>query len=163
MFGGQLGVDVPRPEGLGTDQAFFMFIFAVFAVVAMLVILVRNGSTGRFLAAMRGSETAAASIGINSTRQRIIIFAFASAIAGVGGALLGMFNERSTYQDWPTFIGIVWVTLVLSLGVRTVDGAVNAGMAFVLVQYLIDDLLHLPASLVLHPLRLRRHHLRPPS
>jgi hypothetical protein len=37
--------------------------------------------------------------------------------------------------------------LVLSLGVRTVDGAVNAGMAFVLFQYLIDDLLHLPGSL----------------
>ncbi|MGH9013904.1 MAG: ABC transporter permease subunit [Acidimicrobiia bacterium] len=146
VFGGQLGINVPRPEGLGTDQAFFLFVFGVFAVVAILVILVRNGATGRFLAAMRGSETAAASIGINATRQRIIVFAFSAAIAGVGGSLLGMFNQRSTYQDWPTLIGVVWVVLVLTLGVRTVDGAVNAGMAFVLVQYLIDDLLHLPGS-----------------
>jgi branched-chain amino acid transport system permease protein len=147
VFGGQLGVDVPRPDGLGTDQAFFLFVFAVFAVVAMLVILVRNGTTGRFLAAMRGSETASASIGINATRQRIIVFAFSAAVAGLGGALLGMLQGRTTYQDWPTLVGVVWVVLVLTLGVRTVDGAVNAGMAFVLVQFLIDDLLHLPAAL----------------
>jgi ABC-type branched-subunit amino acid transport system permease subunit len=147
VFGGQLGVEVPRPQGLGTDQAFFLFTFGVFAVVAILVILVRNGATGRFLAAMRGSETAAASIGINATRQRIIVFAFSAAIAGVGGSLLGMLNQRSTSEEWATLIGVVWVVLVLTLGVRTVDGAVNAGMAAVLFPYLIDDLLHLPASL----------------
>ncbi|HUF85244.1 MAG TPA: hypothetical protein VMQ81_11710, partial [Acidimicrobiia bacterium] len=134
-------------EGLGTDQAFFLFVFGVFAVVAILVILVRNGTTGRFLAAMRGSETAAASIGINATRQRIILFAFSAAIAGVGGSLLGMLNERSSSQDWPTLIGVVWVVLVLTLGVRTVDGAVNAGMSFVLISYLLEDLLHLPESI----------------
>jgi branched-chain amino acid transport system permease protein len=147
VFGGQLGVDVPRPQGLSTDQSFFLFVFAIFGVVATLVILVRNGTTGRFLGAMRGSETAAASIGINGTRQRIIVFAFSAAIAGLGGALHGMLVGSSTYQNWPAFLGIVWVVLVLTLGVRTVDGAVNAGMSFVLVQYLLDDLLHLPASL----------------
>jgi hypothetical protein len=139
-------VEVPRPQGLGTDQAFFLFVFGVFAVVAILVILVRNGTTGRFLAAMRGSETAAASIGINATRQRVIVFAFSAAIAGVGGSMLGMLNGSSTYQDWPALTGVVWVVLVLTLGVRTVDGAVNAAMSFVFVQYLLDDLLHLPAS-----------------
>ena len=147
VFGGQLGVDVPRPEGLGTDQRFFLFVFGVFSVVAILVILVRNGATGRFLAAMRGSETAAASIGINATRQRITVFAFSAAIAGVGGSLLGMLNERSSSADWYTLLGIFWVVLVLNLGVRTVDGAVNAGMAFVLVSYLIEDLLHMPESI----------------
>jgi hypothetical protein len=96
---------------------------------------------------MRGSETASASIGINATRQRIIVFAFSAGVAGLGGALLGMLQGRSTYQDWPTLVGVVWVVLVLTLGVRTVDGAVNAGMSFVLVQFLLDDLLHLPASL----------------
>lgn len=147
VFGGQLGVDVPRPEGLGDDQSFFLFVFGVFAVVATLVILVRNGTTGRFLAAMRGSETAAASIGINATRQRIIVFVFASAIAGLGGGLLGMLNERITYQDLPVLLGVAWVVLVMTLGVRTVDGAVVAGMSFVLVQWLLDEQLHLPASL----------------
>lgn len=147
VFGGQLGVEVPRPEGLGTDQRFFLFVFGVFSVVAILVILVRNGTTGRFLAAMRGSETGAASIGINATRQRVILFAFSAAIAGVGGSLLGMLNERSSSQDWFTLIGVIWVVLVLTLGVRTVDGAVNAGMSFVLISYLLEDLLHLPESI----------------
>ena len=49
--------------------------FGVFAIVAFGVILIRNGTTGRFFAAIRGSETAASSIGINATRQRIMLFA----------------------------------------------------------------------------------------
>jgi branched-chain amino acid transport system permease protein len=144
VFGGSLGVDVPRPGGLGSDQEFFLFVFAIFGLVAMLVILVRNGSTGRFLAAMRGSETAAASIGINATKQRIIVFAFSAAVAGLGGGLYGMLNGRTSALDWPALLGVAWVVLVLTLGVRTIDGAVNAGMAFVLSGWLLTDALNLP-------------------
>jgi branched-chain amino acid transport system permease protein len=144
VFGGQLGVDVPRPGGMGSDQAFFLFVFVIFLIVGGLVILVRNGATGRFLAAMRGSETAAASIGINSTKQRIIVFAFSAAVAGLGGGLYGMLNGGTSYQDWPTLLGVAWVVLVLTLGVRTIDGAVNAGMAFVLSSWLLTDALDLP-------------------
>ncbi|MGH9025560.1 MAG: branched-chain amino acid ABC transporter permease, partial [Acidimicrobiia bacterium] len=144
VFGGQLGVDVPRPGGMAGDQAFFLFVFAVFAIVGILVILVRNGATGRFLAAMRGSETAAASIGINATKQRIIVFAFSAGVAGIGGGLYGMLVGKATVQDFPTLLGVAWVVLVLTLGVRTIDGAVNAGMAFVLSAWLLTDALNLP-------------------
>jgi branched-chain amino acid transport system permease protein len=144
VFGGSLGVDVPRPGGLASDQSFFLFVFAIFGIVAMLVILVRNGATGRFLAAMRGSETAASSIGINATKSRIIVFAFSAAVAGLGGGLYGMLNGRTSALDWPALLGVAWVVLVLTLGVRTIDGAVNAGMAFVLSGWLLTDALNLP-------------------
>ena len=49
---------------------------------------VRKGTTGRYLAAMRGSETAAAGLGINLTWQRVLIFALSGAVAGIGGTLL---------------------------------------------------------------------------
>ena len=144
VFGGSLGVDVPRPGGLGGDQAFFLFVFAIFGIVSTLVILVRNGTTGRFLGAMRGSETAAASIGINATKSRIIVFAFSAAVAGIGGGLYGMLNGRTSALDWPALLGVAWVVLVLTLGVRTIDGAVNAGMAFVLSRWLLTQALNLP-------------------
>jgi ABC-type branched-subunit amino acid transport system permease subunit len=73
VAGGPTGLDVPRPSFLKgggllpSDQRYFLFVFACFAVVGFLVIFVRGGSTGRYFAALRGSETAAASIGINGT------------------------------------------------------------------------------------------------
>ena len=54
------------------------------------VIFVRSGTTGRYFAALRGSETAAASIGINGTRQRILLFSLSAGIAGLAGGLVAM-------------------------------------------------------------------------
>ena len=71
LDGGSSGITVERPHllgfdlnsgatshGLSGDKAFFVFTFIVFALVALVVILLRKGTTGRFLAALRGSETA---------------------------------------------------------------------------------------------------------
>lgn len=133
------GIRVPRPTGFESDQAFFVFVFAVFGLVALVVILTRNGTTGRFLAAMRGSEVAAAAIGIDSRRQRIILFAMSAAIAAVGGSLFAMRFQQTSTSNWFALYGAVWVVIVVTIGVRTVDGAVIAGMSFVLVQWLFRD------------------------
>ncbi|MDQ1455761.1 MAG: hypothetical protein QOH28_1381, partial [Actinomycetota bacterium] len=107
-------------------------------VISVLVLAVRSGTTGRYLDALRGSETAAASIGINAARARITTFALAAAIAGVGGGLLAMY-ERATNYD-PNFVyfqGLIWVVLVVSLGSRSVEGAIQAAAGFFVFQAVI--------------------------
>jgi branched-subunit amino acid ABC-type transport system permease component len=120
-----------------------------FAAVGYLVIFIRNGSTGRYFASLRGSETAAASIGINGTRQRILLFSLSAAIAGLGGGLIALQANRVDSLTYPALFGIAWVVLVVSLGSRTVDGALNAALGFVLFQWLLADYFHLPASIAL--------------
>ena len=149
---GAEGIHVPRPDFATTDRTFFLLIFAIFAVVAFGVILIRKGTTGRFLLAIRGSETAAASVGINATALRITLFATSAAVAGIGGGLIAMSGQDVRVGDTPTFptiIGIAWVVLVVTLGSRTVDGAVNAGISFVLFQWLLEDGLHLTPGIFL--------------
>jgi ABC-type branched-subunit amino acid transport system permease subunit len=149
---GNVGVHVPRPEFAQSDRSFFLFVFAVFALVAFAVILIRKGTTGRFFMAIRGSEAAAASIGINATALRITLFAVSSAVAGIGGALYAMVAQDIRVGQgatFPTIIGIAWVVLVVTLGSRTVDGAVNAGISFVVVQWLLQDALHLEPGIFL--------------
>lgn len=147
VSGGQAGVPVPRPSFAQTDQSFFLLVFAIFGLVAMVVILVRNGTSGRVMAAIRGSETAAASIGIDARGQRVILFVLAAGIAGLGGGLYGMLNGQTQVLDWPALLGVAWVVIVVALGTRTVDGAVNAGIGFVLIQWLVSDAWKLPNSL----------------
>jgi branched-chain amino acid transport system permease protein len=149
---GQQGVVVPRPSFANTDRSFFILTFIIFAIVAFAVILIRNGTTGRFLTAVRGSENAAASIGINATALRITSFALSAGVAGIGGALIGMVGRLVQVGQEPTFptiLGIAWVVFVVTLGSRTVDGAVNAGLSFVLFQWLLEDGLHLTPGLFL--------------
>jgi len=157
VAGGPEGLDVPRPSFLngnsflGPDQRYFLFVFVCFAVVGFLVIFVRSGTTGRYFAALRGSETAAASIGINGTRQRILLFALSAGIAGLAGGLFAMNSGRVDFQtqEYQALFGAAWVVLVVSLGSRTVDGAVNAAISFVLFQWLLSDYFGMEASIAL--------------
>lgn len=157
VAGGAEGLDVPRPKFLtqsgflDPDQRYLLFVFACFAVVGFLVIFVRSGSTGRYFAALRGSETAAASIGINGTRQRILLFALSAGIAGLAGGLFAMNSSvvRFDTQEYQALFGAAWVVLVVSLGSRTVDGAVNAAISFVLFQWLLSDYFGMEASIAL--------------
>jgi len=144
VSGGDAGVDVPRPEvgpvDFGDDRAFFLLAFGIFGVVGAVVVLVRKGTTGRYLAALRGSEVAATSVGIDPVRAKITVFALSAAIAGVGGTMLASLQGGSSLEDYSAFIGLLWFVLVVTLGSRTVDGAVNAGMSFILLPELLDAL-----------------------
>jgi branched-chain amino acid transport system permease protein len=143
--GGQAGVDVPRPKlgpiGFNGTRAYFLFVMGVFGICAFALILIRKGTTGRYLAAMRGSELAASTIGINPTRAKITVFAVSAGVAGIGGALLGSLQQHTDLVDFNYLYSIAFLVLVITTGSRTVDGAVNAGMGFAILPEILS---HLP-------------------
>ncbi|HYZ99836.1 MAG TPA: ABC transporter permease, partial [Acidimicrobiales bacterium] len=131
------GTRVPRPVigpwDFASDKSFLALALVVFVVVAAAVIRIRGGTIGRTLRAMRGSELAAASIGISASRARIVAFAVSAFIAGLGGAMLSMQQENVNYPtNFAPFATLFWLVLVISLGSRTVEGAAIAGAAFAL-------------------------------
>ena len=59
-------------------------------------------------------------------------------IAGLGGAMLSMHQENVNYVgNFTPFAALFWLVIVVSLGSRTVEGAVAAGAAFALFEPLI--------------------------
>ena len=141
--GGVVPEDAPRPT-IGfinfdqSDKAFLVLCLLILLVVAVLVLALRSGTTGRYLDALRGSETAAASIGINAARARITSFALAAAIAGVGGAMLTIYERAANYDpNFVYFQGLIWVVLVVSLGSRSVEGAIQAAAGFFVFQAVV--------------------------
>ncbi len=144
---GEFGIDVKRPDFvtgddlLHPDRKWFLVVFAIFAIVGFAVILIRKGTTGRYLAALRGSETAAASIGVNATALRMTLFSLSAGVAGLGGALIGISQGKvEPVATYPALFGVVWVVLVVTLGSRTVDGAINAALGFIVFQWLLEAL-----------------------
>jgi branched-subunit amino acid ABC-type transport system permease component len=139
--GGLLPIEAPRPLigsiDLGSgknngDNAYLVFALIVLVLVSIAVIWVRSGTTGRYLDAMRGSEVAAASIGINRNRARIVAFALSAAIAGLGGGLFASYEGAANVgAHYVPELGVAWIVLVVTLGSRTVEGAINAAVGFV--------------------------------
>jgi ABC-type branched-subunit amino acid transport system permease subunit len=149
VSGGFVPLDVPRPVigsiDFENDKAFFLLCAAILAIVSVLVIFVRRGTTGRYLGALRGSETAAMAIGINPAMSRIVAFSLSAAIAGLGGGLLAMQEGAANAARFDPQFGLVFVVVVVTLGARSVQGAITAGVMFFLFpEFLTGVLSDLP-------------------
>ena len=136
------GTRVPRPTlgpwDLADDKQFLVLVVVVFALTSVAVIQIREGSVGRTLRALRGSEVAAQSIGFSPARARITAFAVSAFIAGLGGALLSIHQENVNYgSSFAPFAALFWLVLVVSLGARTVEGAAQAGAAYALFDAIV--------------------------
>ena len=136
---------VPRPVigpvDFTSDRSFLLLSVVVLAVVGVIVILVRGGTTGRILRALGGSEVAAAAVGINPARARVTAFALSAALAGLGGGLLAIQQGQANYDaNFTVGAALLWIVIVVTLGTRTVEGAVLAGAALRLFPELLKAL-----------------------
>ncbi len=120
-----------------SGHSYFILAMAVLTVCVLAVLQVRKGTVGRYLAAMRGSEIGAASLGINLTWQRILVFALSGAVAGVGGTLLVIQQQVVNPNQFNTQLSLAFVVIVLTTGVQTVEGAIQAGMGYVVTQQIL--------------------------
>jgi branched-subunit amino acid ABC-type transport system permease component len=138
---GESGITVPRPQlgpvNFTSDRSYFVLVCIVLALCIAVVRAIARGTTGRQLAALRGSELAAASIGINAARLKVIVFALSAGIAGVGGALYASLDQSVSANDFNTLISLVLVVVVATVGVYTVEGAIEAGFAYVLLNTIL--------------------------
>jgi branched-chain amino acid transport system permease protein len=126
------------PFDLANDKSFLVFAVVVLAVVSFVVVQLRAGTFGRSAVALRGSEIGAQSIGISPGGVRLVAFALSGFIAAFGGALLAMHQENVNYgTNFAPFAALFWLVIVVTLGSRTVTGAVQAAAAFSLFEAVV--------------------------
>jgi ABC-type branched-subunit amino acid transport system permease subunit len=126
------------PFDLANDKSFLVFAVVVLAIISVLVVQLRSGTFGRTAVALRGSEIGAQSIGISPGRVRLVAFALSAFIAAFGGALLAMQQENVNYgTNFSPFSALFWLVIVVTLGCRTVTGAVQAAGAFALFEAIV--------------------------
>ena len=83
---GELGLDVP-PLFRNLDPLSYYYLFAALAFTSVLVMyaLVRS-PLGQFMRAIKDDELRAESLGVDTTRVKILVFTVSSAFAGLAGA-----------------------------------------------------------------------------
>lgn len=112
---GAVGLNVRRPALFGAVVGPRRYWLLTLVVVLLCTLAIRNfvkSPLGRGLVALRESEAAAASVGINPFRYRMLSLGFGGAIAAIGGAL---FAHLDGYIS-PELAGFVPATsLVVSL------------------------------------------------
>jgi branched-chain amino acid transport system ATP-binding protein len=140
LVGSQSGTSIPfehigRPGtfpyiDLGSARFFYYAALSVAVVVLYSVANIRNSRTGRAFAAIRGSEVAAASLGINVARFKLIGFACAGALAGLGGGLT-LVAQRTVAPDQFNFThSLYFLAIAVVGGLRSLGGAISSALLF---------------------------------
>jgi sulfate-transporting ATPase len=114
-----------------TDRrTFFLVAAATAAAVVFGAANLRDSKTGRAFFALRGSEMAAASLGIDVVRYKFIAFVTSGAIAGAAGCLI-MTNDRIVTPDQFTFnVSLFFVAIAVVGGLTSLPGAIASGVLF---------------------------------
>ena len=119
----QLGTSVFK---LGTIFPFFIAMISI----AMIVLLI-NSSYGRAFKAIRDDEVAAEAMGINLFKHKMLSFVISSFFAGVGGALLAMF--QTTVQASAFMFSMTYEILLIVVigGIGSVSGSCIAAFLYI--------------------------------
>jgi branched-chain amino acid transport system permease protein len=130
---GGIGVVLNRPRFANGDVAFSYLALGVFAVFAVLVLNLRHSTSGLALRAVRDSEAAASTLGLSVLQVKVIVGALGAFVAAVGGGFLALDARVAQPQSFPTFAGLVWLAVVVTMGVRSITAAALSGLAFALL------------------------------
>lgn len=134
-----VGIAVPRPEGFGDDLPFYYLLVALFTVTAVVVRNLKRSTTGLELAATRSSEPATATIGVSVERTKLFAFGASAFLAGAGGGLYAVYGGFADPDQYDVLIGVVWLAVVVTWGVRSIAGALLAGLAFAVFPQLVTE------------------------
>jgi branched-chain amino acid transport system permease protein len=134
VLGDSLSLRVGRVSLPGIDidsqRNYFVFLCTVFALVAIGLLALRRSAFGRRLTALAASPSASATIGMNLTATRLLVFGISAGLAGLAGALYGGDQELVSPNDFKLLLSLTLVLLAVIWGIRTMTGMLFAGLVF---------------------------------
>lgn len=119
----QLGTTVFK---LGT-----IFPFLIAMICIAIIVLLINSSYGRAFKAIRDDEVAAEAMGINLFKHKMLSFVISAFFAGVGGALLAMFQTAVQASTFTSVMTYEILLIVVIGGIGSVSGSCVAAFLYI--------------------------------
>lgn len=107
------------------------FPFTVSAICIAVMVLIINSSYGRAFMAIRDDEIAAEAMGINLAKHKRMSFCISSFFAGVGGALLAMYQTSIQAATFKSAMTYEILLIVVIGGIGSVTGSCIASFLFI--------------------------------
>ena len=108
-----------------------LFPFIVAGICIALILLLINSTYGRAFKAIRDDEIAAEAMGVNLFHHKQMAFVISSFFAGVGGALLAMYQGSLQANAFKSSMTYEILLIVVIGGMGSISGSVLASFLFI--------------------------------
>ncbi len=105
--------------------------FLVVGICVAVILLLINSSYGRAFKAIREDEIAAEAMGINLTRHKMLSFCISSFFAGIGGALLAMYQTSVQAAIFKSAMTYEILLIVVIGGIGSISGSILASFLYI--------------------------------
>jgi branched-chain amino acid transport system permease protein len=123
-----------------TDTASYVVLMTVFFVLTGVGLLaLRRGRLGRVLIAMRDSQAACATLGLDMRWFRVGLFAASAGVAGFAGALFAGLRGTIGAADFQFFGSLLLLLVAVVWGVTSATGALLGGLFLMLLPVLQSE------------------------
>src|SRR5262245_54730432 len=139
-FGGI--ANIPRPRLGGLELTLPRYYYVVLLAVVVSLVLARNlgrSAWGRALVAVRESEVASESLGLNPYVLRTMAFTLGAAFAGIGGCLYAFLSGFVSPDSFTMQASIVFLLVILFGGLGRVMGPVVGAVVLIVLPELLHQ------------------------
>ena len=105
--------------------------FLVVGICVAHILLLINSSYGRAFKAIREDEIAAEAMGINLSRTKMLSFCISSFFAGIGGALLAMYQTSVQAAIFKSAMTYEILLIVVIGGIGSISGSIIASFLYI--------------------------------
>jgi len=148
VFGGRMGLEAPDlslgPLIIDTDRRLY---FVIVTIAFLLILAARNlmkTRVGRAFIAIRDSDIAAETMGVNLTLYKTLAFAVSAFYAGVAGGLMAFLLGFINPSSFNFILSIYFLAFVIVGGLGSIFGSIMGGVVMTWLLLVLDKVQELP-------------------
>lgn len=136
LTGGEPGIspiDPPALPGINfadrsNQQAWYFLLLLIILLCIILILRLRDSRMGRAWMAMREDELAAASMGINIVRTKLLAFSMGAFFSGFGGAFFAAYVSGAFPSSFDFSVSVIVLCMVILGGLGSMTGVIVGGL-----------------------------------
>jgi branched-chain amino acid transport system permease protein len=149
LFGGRMGIQAPTLKlfGLFTVSSDRGLYFVIIPITFLLTLAARNlmkTKVGRAFIAIRDSDIAAETMGVNLTYYKTLAFAISAFYTGIAGGLMAFMLGFINPSSFNFILSIYFLAFVIVGGVGTIFGSIMGGVVMTWLILMLDKVQDLP-------------------
>jgi len=147
-FGGRMGLETPDlslgPFVIDSDRKLY---FLIVTIAFLLILAARNlmkTRVGRAFIAIRDSDIAAETMGVNLTLYKTLAFAISAFYAGIAGGLMAFLLGFINPSSFNFILSIYFLAFVIVGGLGSIFGSIMGGVVMTWLLLVLDKVQELP-------------------